>query len=77
MANVKLQRVAPGYYESSDGRFVIHGHYVTPDEARGYSAGMRWCFTDNTDQAHDLFPTKREAVAALNDYISTTSSGRS
>jgi len=62
---VKLKRLAPRYYITADGEHEVIGYYLTADEARGYGAGWRWYFRPVGGEAHDIYSTKREAVAAL------------
>jgi hypothetical protein len=63
---ISLKRIAPGYYETTDGRFEV----VNTEAVPGYPRGA-WYWRENKvgATADDWFRTKREAVEALNAWI--------
>mgnify|MGYP003140869595 FL=1 len=56
----KLKRIAPGYYRTADGLYEV---VAIPEECA-------WYWRHVNGQAHDWFGTKRDAVAALRDFLS-------
>lgn len=68
---MKLRKVTAGYYQTPDGRYTVHGFYMTAAEAGGYGAGMRWYWLDHVsgEGGQDHYATKRDAVDALEEWI--------
>lgn len=66
---VKLKRIAPGLYETRDGRYEVVG-FQRPERCDYGPAGeWRWYYRPKTYRHYadvgEHFDTKREAVAAL------------
>lgn len=62
---IKIVRKAPGFYESTDGRFQII-HIVEPDQGNGYGRTDHWVVVDGRD-AWDPFFTLADAKAAITE----------
>jgi len=69
MPGLRLRRIAPQYYETEDGRYLVTGYYATAAEAGGYGAGWRWYWAPADGHAEDVWDTKREAVEALEAHL--------
>lgn len=64
---MKLTRVAPGRYQTADGRYTIQRIHV---EAGQYGpAQMAWYWQDGNEDVHDWHRTKAVAVEALEEHI--------
>lgn len=69
MPGLRLRRIAPQYYETADGRYLVTGFFVTAAEAGGYGAGWRWYWAPAGGSGEDVWDTKREAVEALEAHL--------
>lgn len=64
---MKFHRIAPGRYQTPDGRYTIQRVEV---EATDFGpAQTAWFWQDGIEDAHDWHPTKAAAVVALIDWI--------
>ncbi len=58
---MKLRRIAAGFYATEDGSYEVC-RYESP-------TGAWWGWSRSGKETNDSFPSKRECVAALAEYI--------
>jgi len=63
METVKLVKVSPGYYKTSDGEYEVMQIQI-PKEPWA-PAHKVWVWVPRDGEAHDYFPSKKAAVEAL------------
>jgi len=70
MATLKLKRIAPGLYETTDGLYEVHG-FQRPERCGYGPAGQwRWYWREvQGGSVDDHYDTKREALAALAEWL--------
>ena len=61
--NLKLRRVAPGYYRSRRNCTVTITRVTPP------CGGRYWYYQIDEGDVHDWYDTKRDAVAACIDFL--------
>ena len=69
MAAPKLKRLAPCLYVTADGLYEVHGWQRPEKDDYGPAGQWKWYWRPVNGGADDLFDTKREAVAALAEWI--------
>lgn len=66
---LKLKRIAPGCYETRDGKYEVIGFQREQKDDYGPAGEWRWYWRSLNGHANDHFDTKRETVEALEDHI--------
>lgn len=67
---MKLKRIAPGAYETLDGKFGVYGFQRPCKDDYGPANEWIWYWRRLPyGEANDQFATKRDAVAALTAWV--------
>jgi hypothetical protein len=69
MTKLRLKRICPGSYVTTDGQYEIHGFQRPEKNGYGSAGEWTWYWRPVNDAAHDRFYTKREAVESLTSWI--------
>ena len=68
---LKLKRIAPGFYETLDGKYTVRGFQRPERNAYGSAGEWMWYWLEENGLhgGGDQYYTKRDAVEALTCWI--------